>query len=84
MSHVYLLSFCNLEFAILLVQVIWLRAKFLDNPIKIICLVCASEFTSQVFNAYCMTNGINVKHPVAYVYTQNGLLESFYKMPLLG
>ena len=41
--------------------------------------VCAGEFTSQAFNAYYMASGVNVEHPVAYVHTQNGLLESFIK-----
>jgi hypothetical protein len=39
----------------------------------------AGEFTSQLFYDYCMSIGINVEHPVAQTYTQNGLVESFIK-----
>ena len=77
--YVCLLSSCNLEFARLLAQVIWLRAQFPNNPIKIICLVCAGEFTSQAFNAYYMASDLNVEHPIAYVHMHNKLLESFIK-----
>ena len=42
-------------------------------------MCCASEFTSQAFNAYCMVNVINIDHPVAYVHMHNELLESFIK-----
>ena len=39
----------------------------------------AGEFTSQAFDDYCMSIGIKIEHPVAYVHTQNGLAESFIK-----
>ena len=39
----------------------------------------AGEFTSQTFNNCCMSIGINIEHPVAHVYTQNILAESFIK-----
>ena len=48
-----------------------LRAHFLDYPIKKIRLDNAGEFTSQTFNEYCMSIGIEVEHPVACVHTQN-------------
>ncbi|KAL0533327.1 hypothetical protein IC582_030143 [Cucumis melo] len=78
-SHVCLLSSRNLTFARLLAQIIKLRAKFPDYTIKNIRLDNAGEFTSQAFNNYCMSTGINIKHPVAHVHTQNGLAESFIK-----
>ena len=78
-SHVCLLSTRNLAFAILLAQIIQLRAQFLDNPIKIIRLDNASEFTSQALNDYCTAIGITIEHPVAHVHTHNGLAESFIK-----
>ena len=78
-SHVCLLSTRNLAFARLLAQLIRLRAHFPDYPIKKIRLDNAGEFTSQTFNDYCMSIGIDVEHPVAYVHTQNGLAESFIK-----
>ena len=56
----------------LLAQLIRLRAHFPDYPIKKIRLDNACEFTSQVFNEYCMSLGIDVEHPVAHVHTQNG------------
>ena len=78
-SHVCLLSSRNLAFARLLAQLIRLRAHFSDYPIKKIRLDNAGEFTSQAFNEYCMSLGIDVEHPVAHVHTQNGLAESLIK-----
>ncbi|KAJ9539553.1 hypothetical protein OSB04_032286 [Centaurea solstitialis] len=65
-SHVCLLSSRNLAFARLLAQLIRLRAHFPDYPIKAIRLDNAGEFTSQIFNDYCMSIGIKVEHPVAH------------------
>ncbi|KAK9930871.1 hypothetical protein M0R45_018177 [Rubus argutus] len=56
-----------------------LRAHHSDYPIKSIRLDNAAEFTSKTFDDYCMTLGIEVEHPVAYVHTQNGLAEAFIK-----
>jgi hypothetical protein len=39
----------------------------------------AGEFTSKVFNDYCMALGIKVEHSVPHVHTQNGLTESLIK-----
>ena len=78
-SHVCLLSTRNLASARLLAQIICLRAHFPDKTIKTIRLDNAGEFTSQVFNDYCMSVGINVEHLVAHVHTQNGLAKSFIK-----
>ncbi|XP_056694866.1 uncharacterized protein [Spinacia oleracea] len=78
-SHVCLLSSRNLAFARLLAQLIKLRAHFPDTPIKSIRLDNAGEFTSQSFNDYFMSIGINIEHPVAHVHTQNGLAESLIK-----
>ena len=79
-SHVCLLATRNVTFARLLAQIIQLRANFLDYQIKRIRLDNVGEFTSQVFNDYCMSIGITVEHPVAHVHTQNGLAESLIKM----
>jgi hypothetical protein len=35
------------------------------------------EFTSQAFDTFYTSIGIDVKHPIAHVHTQNGLAESF-------
>ena len=78
-SHVCLLSSRNLAFAKLLAQIIRLRAQFPDYPIKTIRLDNAGEFTSQAFDAYCVSVGIKVEHPVAHVHTQNGLAKLFIK-----
>jgi hypothetical protein len=78
-SHVCLLSTRNGAFAKFLSQIIRLRAQFSDHPIKAIRLDNAGEFTSQSFNEYCMSIGIDVEHPVAHTHTQNGLAESFIK-----
>ena len=56
-----------------------MRAQFPDYAIKTVRLDNAGEFTSQAFNDYCMSVGINVEHPIAHVHTQNGLPESFIK-----
>ena len=78
-SHVCLLSTRNVAFARLLAQIIRLRAQFPDYPIKKIRLDNAGEFTSQVFDDYYMSIGIDVEHPVAHTHTQNGLAESLIK-----
>ena len=54
-SLVCLLSTRNVVFSRLLAQIIWLKAQFLDHPIKTICLDNASEFSSQAFLDYCMS-----------------------------
>ena len=78
-SHVYLLSTRNVPFARLLAQIIRLRAQILDYPIRKFCLDNTSEFTSQVFDDYCMLIGIDVGHLLAHTHTQNGLAESLIK-----
>ena len=78
-SHTCLLSTRNQAFARLLAQIIRLRAHFPDFPIRKIRLDNAGEFTSQAFNDYCMSIGIDVEHLVAHVHTQNGLAESLIK-----
>ena len=72
-SHVCLLSTPNAAFAKLLAQIIKLRAHHPDYPIKSIRLDNAGEFTSQTFDDYCMSVGINVEHHVPHVHTQNSL-----------
>ena len=78
-SHVCLLSKRNVAFARLLAQMIKLRVQVPDYPIKTIRLDNVDEFTSQTLNDYCMSIGINIKHPIAHVHTQNGLAESLIK-----
>ena len=78
-SHVSLLQTRNVAFAKLLAQIIRLRNQFPDYTIKRIRLDNAGEFTSQTFNDYCTSIGIDVEHPVAHVHTQNGLAESLIK-----
>ncbi|KAM1346508.1 hypothetical protein ACFX2H_035546 [Malus domestica] len=56
-----------------------LRAQFPNYPIKSIRLDNAGEFTSQTFDDYCMTLGIDVEHPVPHVHTQNGLVKALIK-----
>ncbi|CAL9031314.1 unnamed protein product, partial [Prunus brigantina] len=78
-SHVCLLSTQNIAFARLLAQIIKVRAQFPDYPIKSIRLYNAGEFTSQTFDDYCMSLGIDIEHPVPHVHTQNGLAEALIK-----
>ena len=63
----------------MLAQIIRLQAQFSDYPIKPIHLDSAREFTSQLFDHYCMLVGIDVEHPIAHVHTQNGLAKYFIK-----
>jgi hypothetical protein len=39
----------------------------------------AAEFSSPVFNDYCMTQGIKVQYSILYVHTKNSLVESLIK-----
>jgi hypothetical protein len=78
-SHVCILSTRNHAFAKITAQVISLKASFLENWIQSIKLDNAAKFSSQVFNDYCMTQGIQVQHFIPYVHTQNGLAESLIK-----
>ena len=63
-SHICLLSTRNVAFARLLAQIIRLREQFLNYLIRKILLDNAGEFTSQVFNDYCMSIGIDVEHSI--------------------
>jgi len=74
-----LLSSRNVALAKLLAQIIRLRVQFPDYPIKSICHDNAGEFSSRVFNIFCISLKITIEHPVAHVHTQNGLAESFIK-----
>src|SRR5262249_18622188 len=78
-SHVSLLSTRNVAFAKLLAQIIKLRAHFPYYLIKSIRLDNGGEFTSQIFNDYCMSTGIDIEHLVAHVHTQNDMAESLIK-----
>ena len=78
-THVCLLSIRNVLIARPFVQMTKLRAQFPYYPIETIRLDNAGEFTSQTLNDYCISIGINIEHPVAHVYTQNGLEESLIK-----
>ena len=63
-SHVCLLSTHNVIIAKLLAQIIKFQAHHFDYPIKSIQLDNAREFTSQFFDDYCMSVGIEVEHLV--------------------
>jgi hypothetical protein len=78
-SHVCLLSTRNLAFEKLLTQIIRLQAQFPDYIIKTIHFNNVGEFTSQAFNDYYISLGINIEHLIAHVHTQNGLPISLIK-----
>ena len=78
-SHVSLLSTRNHAFAKIMAQLIKLKAYYPEHRIKSIRMDNAAEFSSRVFNDYCMVLGIEVQHLVPYVHTQNGLAESLIK-----
>jgi transposase InsO family protein len=60
-------------------QGIRLKANYSEYRIKNIRMDNATEFSSRAFNDYCMAQGIEVKHSVPYVHTQNSLAESLIK-----
>ena len=78
-SHVSLLSTRNYAFAKIMAQLIKLKAHYPKHRIQSIRMDNAAEFSSRVFNNYCMALGIQVQHSVPYVHTQNGLAESLIK-----
>jgi hypothetical protein len=57
-------------------QIIRLKANFPEHQLQSVRLDNATEFSSRVFNDYCMAQGIEVQHSVLYVHTRNGLVES--------
>jgi hypothetical protein len=77
--HVCLLSTRNHAFTKFMTQAIRLKVNYPEYRIKSICMDSAAEFSSRVFNNYCMAQGIEVQHSVPYVHTQNGLVESLIK-----
>ena len=54
-------------------------AHFPDYPIKSIRLDNVGEFSSQLFDDFCLSLRIVVEHTVPHVHTQNGLAESMIK-----
>jgi hypothetical protein len=71
-SHVCLISTCNHAFTKFMMQVIRLKMNYPEYKIKSIHMDNAAEFSSRVFNDYCMAQGIEVQHYVPYVHIQNG------------
>lgn len=71
--HVDLLFTKNDAYDKLLAQIIRLRSHHSDYPIKSIRLDNATELTSKSFYDYYMSLGIDMKHPIPYVRTKNGL-----------
>jgi hypothetical protein len=71
-SHVCLISTCNHAFAKSMMQVIRLKMNYPEYKITSIRMDNAAEFSSRVFNDYCMAQEIEVQHYVPYVHIQNG------------
>ena len=74
-----LLSTRNNAFSKFIAKLIELKAQFPDYTIKSILMDNVSEFTSKSFDDYYMALCIKVEHPVPYVHTHNGLVESLIK-----
>jgi hypothetical protein len=72
-EHVYLLLIRNHAFVKFMTQVIRLKANYLEYRLQSVRLNNAVEFSSYVFNNYCMAQGIEVQYLVTYVHTQNDL-----------
>ena len=62
-----------------MLQIIKLKEHYPGHRIQSIRMDNAAEFSSRVFNDYCMALGIQVQHSIPYVHTQNGLAESLIK-----
>jgi hypothetical protein len=60
-------------------QVIRFKINYPEYRLQYVRLDNAAEFSSRVFNDYCMAQGIEVQYSVSYVHTQNGLAESLIK-----
>jgi hypothetical protein len=75
-SYVYLLSTRNHAFVKFMTQVIRLKMIYFEYRIKGISMDNVAEFSSQIFNDYCMAQRIKIQHYVSDVHTQNGLTES--------
>jgi hypothetical protein len=58
----------------LIAQIIRIRANFSCYLVKKIRLGNAFEFSSQLFNEYCMSIEIDIEQPTSHVDTQNGLV----------
>jgi hypothetical protein len=69
-SHVCLLSTCNHVFAKFMTQVIRLKMNYPEYRIKSICMNNVVEFSSRVFNDYCMTQEIKVQYFFICSYTK--------------
>jgi len=77
--HVCLLTTRNMVFARFIVQIIRLKIQFLDYAIKKARLDIVGKFTSQAFNDYCVSMGIDIERPVPHVHTQNDMAELLIK-----
>jgi hypothetical protein len=71
---VCLLSTQNYAFAKFMMQFIRLKTNYTEYQLQSVRLDNATEFSSRVFNDYCMAQGIEVQHSVPYVHTQNDLV----------
>jgi transposase InsO family protein len=60
-------------------QVKRLKANYTEYRLQSIRLDNAAEFSLWAFNDYCMDQGIEMRHSVPYVHTQNSLAESLIK-----
>ena len=69
----------NVAFSKLLAHVIKLNVHHPDYPIESIRLNNAREFTSNTFDDYYMSVGVEVEHPIPHVHTQNSLANAFIK-----
>jgi hypothetical protein len=60
-------------------QVIRLKANFFEHRLQSVRLDNATEFSSRIFNDYCIAQGTKVQHSMPHVHTQNDLAESLIK-----
>lgn len=78
-TDVILLSSRNTVFTRVLTSLLKLRATFPEHPIRKIRVDGAGEFTSQTFEDYCASQGIEIEYPVPHVHQMMGLAESGIK-----
>jgi hypothetical protein len=56
-----------------------LKAQFADNLLMTLPMDNAGKFTSETFDDFCSTAGIDVQYPVPHVHFQNGIAKSLIK-----
>ncbi|KAL3675653.1 hypothetical protein R1sor_025601 [Riccia sorocarpa] len=76
---VQLLESRDQAFAALVQMLLQMRTQFPDHPVQKIRLDNAGEFSSKLFESFCVANGIQVEYSTPHEHEQNGLAEAYIK-----